>query len=84
MPETSSVEPLQLLKKEVARILHTESVDETRPLAELGIDSVNIVELMLFCEQLYGMIDPESLAIDQFTTLAMLNEKLLCRSEVTA
>lgn len=42
----------------------------------LGIDSLNIVELIVFCEQLYGSIDPETLNITQYTTLAQLDAEL--------
>ena len=67
---------LELLSKEVARILNTENADNTVPLAELGVDSMNIVELMLFCDQLYGSVDMESLEINQFTTLRTLDEQM--------
>lgn len=67
---------LELLSKEVARILNTEKADNTVPLAELGVDSMNIVELMLFCDQLYGSVDMESLEINQFTTLRTLDEQM--------
>jgi len=67
---------LELLTKEVARILNTEAVSNGIPLAELGVDSMNIVELMLFCDQLYGTMDMESIHIDQFTTLQTLDEQM--------
>jgi acyl carrier protein len=75
---------LVLLSKEVARILNTESVEATVPLAELGIDSLNIVELLLFCDQLYGAVDMDSLEINEFSTLQSLDEQLRHKAAAAA
>jgi acyl carrier protein len=72
---------LELLQKEVARILNTETADTTIPLAELGVDSLNVVELLLFCDQLYGSVDMDRLEIGQFTTLESLDEQLRREAE---
>ncbi len=69
---------LDLLSKEVARILNLESVDPDTGVGELGVDSLKVVELILVCDQLYGAdIDPEKLNIDQFTSLRDLDRQLL-------
>ncbi|MBA2674455.1 acyl carrier protein [Ramlibacter sp.] len=68
---------LELLAVEVARILNVETVDVDTPMGELGVDSLNVVELVLVCEQLYtGSVDPERLSIDQYTSLRELDAQL--------
>jgi acyl carrier protein len=76
MSTSDNLNSLELLRKEVARILHTEIPASDVPLAELGIDSLNVVELLLFCDQLYGSIEMGRLDIGQFTTLQSLDEQL--------
>jgi len=76
MTTLDTQEPLQLLANEVAKILNVDAVDTQVGLGELGIDSLNIVELIVFCEQLYGSFDPETLNITQTTTLAQLHRQL--------
>lgn len=69
---------LSALISEVSRILNVDTVDPDIGLGELGIDSVNAVELILVCEEIYmDMMNPESLAIDQYTTLRELDRRLL-------
>ena len=68
---------LELLATEVARILNVDAVDVDTPMGELGVDSLNVVELVLVCEQLYvGSVDPERLSIDQYTSLRELDSQL--------
>lgn len=68
---------LDLLAAEVARILNADSVDVDTPMGELGVDSLNVVELVLVCEQLYtDSVDPERLQIDQYTSLRELDAQL--------
>ena len=45
---TESLNTLELLKKEAAKILNIESVDTHVGLGELGIDSLNVVELIVY------------------------------------
>jgi len=82
MSDTVPANAIQLLRQEIAKILGVESVETTVGIGELGIDSLNVVELIVFCEQLYGAIDPEALQITQYTTLEQLDEQL--RAQVTA
>ena len=72
MPENA----LEILAREVAKILNVESVEANVGIGELGIDSLNVVELIVFCEQLYGSVDPEALTITQYTTLEQLDAQL--------
>ena len=73
---TETLNTLALLKKEAAKILNIETVDTHVGLGELGIDSLNVVELIVYCEQLYGSIDPEQLNITQYTTLEQIDIQL--------
>ncbi len=66
------------LKIQVAQMLNKEEVDIDTPLAELGVDSLNIVEVILICEQLYpDVMSPENLVFDEHTTLREMDEQLL-------
>jgi acyl carrier protein len=76
MQQSSEVDTLALVAREVAKITNRESVAVDVSLAELGVDSINVIELILFCEQLYGTFDPTSLQINEFTTLADLDLQL--------
>ena len=68
---------LQLLAEEVARIVNSKALDIDAGLGELGIDSLNVVELMLACEQIYQSdVSPEELTIDQYTSLRELDRQL--------
>jgi acyl carrier protein len=76
MSQLVPVDALEILAHEVAKILNVETVETDAGIGELGIDSLNIVELIVFCEQLYGAIDPEALNITQYTTLQQLDTQL--------
>ncbi len=77
---------LQLLAEEVARIVNSKALDIDAGLGELGIDSLNVVELMLACEQIYQSdVSPEELTIDQYTSLRELDRQLTaCSAHVAA
>jgi acyl carrier protein len=67
---------LPLLVGHVAKALNQESVDADTAIGELGFDSMRVVELILICDELYETsIDPESINLDQFTTLRGLDEQ---------
>jgi acyl carrier protein len=67
---------LALLTGHVAKALNQESVDADTAIGELGFDSMRVVELILICDELYETsIDPESINLDQFTTLRALDEQ---------
>ena len=71
------------LKAQVAEMLNKEDVDADVSLAELGVDSLNIVEVILIVEQLYpDVTDPDALTFDEHTTLSQMDEQLCEYSEV--
>lgn len=68
---------LNSLQAEVAKLLGRESVPVNVGLGELGLDSLKIVELILACDSIYSKdVDPETLEIDQFTSLEDLDRLL--------
>ncbi len=75
---------LQILRNEIAKILNVDSVETNVGVGELGVDSVNVVELIVFCEQLYGSIDPEALTMTQYTTLEDLDRQLRSQQQAVA
>lgn len=68
---------LALLISETQKVLEREHIDADASLLDLGVDSMNIVELIMVCEQVYdGDIDPDALELDEYTTLRELDERL--------
>lgn len=69
-------ETLMPLCAEVERILGMEAVIPTAALGELGFDSLSTVELVLACEQIYGVFGVESLSVEHHTTLVDLDQQI--------
>lgn len=70
------------LQTEVAEMLNKDQIDADTPLGELGVDSLNVVEVILICEQIYTNVsDPEALVFDEFTTLRDMDAQLLEASD---
>jgi acyl carrier protein len=66
------------LMQAVADIIGRPVADETLSLAALGIDSRDLVSLIVACEQIYGAeFDITAIGIDHDTTLAELHQALL-------
>lgn len=73
---------LTALQTEVAEMLNKDQIDADTPLGELGVDSLNVVEVILICEQIYTNVsDPEALVFDEFTTLRDMDAQLLEASD---
>ena len=69
---------LEQLVEEIKRILNKDSIDPDSTLAELGIDSLNVIELILACEQIYTRLaNADELKFDEFTTLRDLHKQLI-------
>lgn len=69
---------LDELTAQVVEMLNKESVDPDDTLGEIGVDSLNIVELILICEQLYtNLTNPESISFDEHTTLREVDRQML-------
>jgi acyl carrier protein len=72
-------ELLAKLRKVTAEALQVDNVDPEVPLAEIGIDSLNIVEVIIACEEIYGdfSIDPARLEFDEMTSLADMHNQMI-------
>lgn len=69
---------LSKLVDHVAKALSQDAIDADVAIGELGFDSARVVELILICDELYETsIDPESINLDQFTTLRGLDEQFI-------
>lgn len=77
-------ELLAELRKVTAEALQVDSVDPDVPLAEIGIDSLNIVEVIIACEEIYGdfRIDPARLEFDEMTSLADMHNQMIAFERV--
>lgn len=75
-------ETLNELATEMKTMLSVKDLELDQPLALLGIDSMNIVEIILICQQVYvDVVDYEEIDIDENTTLRELDSQLLSLSE---
>jgi acyl carrier protein len=72
-------ELLAELMKVTAEALKVDSVDPNVPLPELGIDSLNIVEVIIACEEIYSKfrIDPSRLEFDEMTSLTDMHNQMI-------
>jgi acyl carrier protein len=78
MGATSTIEELAQGIKEM---LALESVDLDLPLSQVGIDSLNVVELILICQQVYvNVFNFDEIDIDENTTLREIDEQMLSLS----
>jgi acyl carrier protein len=78
----SNVQHQELLNQLVtvtAEALKTDTVDPSVPLSEIGIDSLNIVEVIIACEEIYHEfeIDPSELEFDELTSLIDMHGQMI-------
>lgn len=74
METTSTIEELA---QGVKSMLALESVDLDLPLSQIGIDSLNVVELILICQQVYvNVVNFDEIDIDENTTLREIDEQM--------
>jgi hypothetical protein len=68
---------LTSFEDEMKRMLSVKTIDIDVPLSQLGIDSLNIVEMVIICQQVYVDVQNyEDIAIDENTTIRELDEQL--------
>lgn len=72
-------EMLQQLMDATAEVLKVEEVDPSMPLSDMGIDSLNVVEVIIACEEIYSdfNIDPSELEFDELTTLVDMHNQMI-------
>jgi acyl carrier protein len=79
MATTQYPELLEKLVSVTAEALKTDTVDPSVPLSDIGIDSLNIVEVIIACEEIYCdfQIDPSELEFDELTSLADMHNQMV-------
>jgi acyl carrier protein len=69
---------LEQLIDEVKKFRSDETVTAESTLTDLGIDSLNVIELVMICESIYNQVkNPDALKFDEFTTLKDLHDQLI-------
>jgi acyl carrier protein len=68
---------LDELSAQVAAMLNQEYVETDAGLATLGVDSLNVVELILICQELYpNAANFDTMEMDEYSTLRDIDEFL--------
>lgn len=58
-------------------LLGKSDLDVDAPLSMLGVDSMNIVEMVIICQQIYTLVTSyEDIDINEHTTLRELDEQM--------
>lgn len=76
-----AISTIEALAQGVKQMLALESVDLDLPLSQVGIDSLNVVELILVCQQVYvNVFNFDEIDIDENTTLREIDDQMLSLS----
>lgn len=66
---------------DMMKMLGVKSIDVDTPLSQLGVDSLNIVEMVVICQQIYTQVtNYQDIQIDENTTLRELDAQLTALS----
>lgn len=66
----------------VKAMLAVDDLDVDVPLSQLGVDSLNVVELIILCQQVYsGVGNYDDLHVDEGTTLRDIDDQMLALSQ---
>jgi acyl carrier protein len=66
---------------EMMKMLGVKSIDVDVPLSQLGVDSLNIVEMVVICQQIYTQVtNYQDIQIDENTTIRELDAQLTALS----
>jgi acyl carrier protein len=61
----------------VRAMLLLEDIDFDMPLSQIGIDSLNVVEMIILCQQVYvNVINYDDIHIDENTTLREIDQQM--------
>lgn len=78
---TDTSTTLDELASGIKGMLALEEVDLDIPLSQVGIDSLNVVELILVCQQIYvRVVNFDEIDIDENTTLREIDTQMLSLS----
>ena len=66
----------------IREMLALDEVDVDLPLSQIGIDSLNVVEMIILCQQVYsGVVNYDDIGIDETTTLREVDEQMTSLSQ---
>lgn len=76
---------LEQFSNEMKTMLGLKEIDVDTPMSQLGVDSLNIVEMVIICQQVYTQVaNYEDIDIDESTTIRELDEQLTALSLTAA
>jgi hypothetical protein len=68
---------LDQFAEEMKKLLGLKEIDVDAPMSQLGVDSMNIVEMVIICQQIYTQVaNYEDINIDENTTIRELDEQM--------
>lgn len=68
---------LERFAAEMENLLALKNIDVDAPMSQLGVDSMNIVEMVIICQQIYTQVaNYEDINIDENTTIRELDEQM--------
>lgn len=68
---------LEQFAEEMKKLLALKEIDVDAPMSQLGVDSMNIVEMVIICQQIYTQVaNYEDINIDENTTIRELDEQM--------
>jgi acyl carrier protein len=74
---------LEQLSNGIKEMLALEEVNVDVPLSQIGIDSLNVVEMIIICQQVYtNVVNYEDINIDETTTVREIDEQMSALSQV--
>jgi hypothetical protein len=74
-------ETLNQFSEQMMKMLGAKSIDVDAPMSQLGVDSLNIVEMVVICQQIYpGVTNYQDIQIDENTTLREIDVQLTAMS----
>lgn len=74
---------LDQLSHGVKEILGLDEVNVDVPMSQIGIDSLNVVEMIIVCQQVYSnVVNYEDINIDETTTLREIDEQMQALSQI--
>lgn len=73
---------LDRFAEEMKKLLGLKEIDLDAPMSQLGVDSMNIVEMVIICQQIYTQVaNYEDINIDENTTIRELDEQMRALSQ---
>lgn len=74
---------LEQLSHSIKEMLALDEVNVDVPLSQIGIDSLNVVEMIIICQQVYtNVVNYEDINIDETTTVREIDEQMSALSQV--